>query len=90
MAWLYSPTVNNSWFIAKAYLSNLYYTTLRDISLTIQTCDDVIDVYRQSMVNEQFAERTFPVVLSTQWSSIYDREIQELLGFCFSMFLRVR
>jgi len=27
--------------------------------------------------------RTFPVVLSTQWTSIYDKEIQELLGFYF-------
>jgi len=41
-----SPTVNISWFIAKAYLANLYYTTQHDVNLTIQTCDDVIDVYR--------------------------------------------
>jgi len=77
----WSPTVNISWFIAKAYLANLHYTTQRDASLTIQTCDDVIHVYRQSNMNLQFAERTFPVVLSTQWTSIYDKEIQELLGF---------
>jgi len=77
----WSPTVNISWFIAKAYLANLYYTTQRDVSLTIQTCNDVIDVYKQSKVNNRYAERTFPVVLSTQWTSIYDKEIQELLGF---------
>jgi len=76
-----SPTVNISWFIAKAYLANLYYTTQRDVSLTIQTCDDVIDVYRQSRMNQDFAERAFPVVLSTTWTSIYDKEIQALLGF---------
>jgi len=77
----WSPTVNISWFIAKAYLANLYYTTQRDASLTIQTCDDIIDVSRQSLKNQWFAERTFPVVLSTQWTSIYDKEIQEVLGF---------
>jgi len=77
----WSPTVNISWFIAKAYLANLYYTTQCDVSLTMQTCDDVIDVFRQSVMNKKFAERTFPVVLSTQWTSIYDKEIQELLGF---------
>jgi len=78
----WSPTVNISWFIAKAYLANFYYTNQRDdVSLTIQTCDDIIDVYRQSFMNEYFAEKTFPVVLSTQWTSIYDKEIQELLGF---------
>jgi len=76
-----SPTVNISWFIAKAYLANLYYTTQRDVSLTIQTCDDIIDVYWQSHMNRKFAEDGFPVVLSTQWTSIYDKEIQELLGF---------
>jgi len=34
-------------------------------------------------MNKQFAELTFPVVLSTQWTSIYDKEIQELLGCYF-------
>jgi len=76
-----SPTVNISWFIANAYLANLYYTTQRDASLTIQTCDDVIDIYRQSQANQQFAESTFPVMLSTQWTSIYDKEIEQVLGF---------
>jgi len=75
-----SPTVNISWFIAKAYLANLYYTTQRDVSLAIQTCDDIIDVYQLSIMNKVFADMTFPVVLSTQWTSIYDKEIQELLG----------
>jgi len=32
-------------------------------------------------MNNKFAEMTFPVVLSTQLTSIYDKEIQELLGF---------
>jgi len=49
----HSPTVNISWFIAKAYFANLYYTTQRDVSLTIQTCDDVIHVYKQSRMNLQ-------------------------------------
>jgi len=61
-----SPTVNISWFIAKAYFANLYYTTARDVSLIIQTCDEIIDVYRQSYMNQMFAEKTFPVALSTQ------------------------
>jgi len=73
--------VNIAWFTAKAYLANLYYTTQRDVSLTIQTCDDIIDVYNQSVMNLFFAERTFPVILSTQWTSVYDKEIRELLGF---------
>jgi len=77
----HSPTVNISWFIAKAYLANLYYRTQHDVSLAIQTCDDIIDVYRQSQKNQFFSERAFAVVLSTQWTIIYDKEIQELLGF---------
>jgi len=77
----HTPTVNISWLIGKAYLANLYCTTHCDVSLTIQTCDDVIDAYIQSYQNQQFAERTFPVVLSTQWTSFYDKEIQALLGF---------
>jgi len=77
----HSPTVNISWFIAKAYLANLYYTTERDVSDIEQTCDDIIRVFRQSPRHKLFAERTFPVVLSTQLTSIYDKEIQALLGF---------
>jgi len=76
----HSPTVNISWFIAKAYLANLYFTTKWDVSLTIKTCDDIIDVSKQSSINLLF-EKTFPVILSTQWTSIYDKEIQEMLGF---------
>jgi len=76
-----SPTVNISWFIAKAYLANLYYTTHRNFSMAIQACDDIINVYMQSDLNQRFAERTFPVILSTQWTKIYDSEIQRLLGF---------
>ena len=83
-----SPTVNISWFIAKTYLSNFYYTTQCDAGLTMKACDDIIDVYRQSESNQLFAEETFPFVLSTYWSSIYDKEIQELLGF-YSLFFYV-
>jgi len=32
-------------------------------------------------MDSEFAEHKFLVVLSTQWTSIYDKEIQELLGF---------
>jgi len=76
-----SPTVNISWFIAKAYLANLYYSTHRDVTLTLRTCDDIMDTYELSYMNNRFAERTFPVVLSTQWTGVYDKDIQELLGF---------
>ena len=68
-----SPTVNISWLIAKAYFANLYYTTQCDASLTIKTCTDIIDVYKQSWVNNDFAEKTFPIVLSTQWTGILSR-----------------
>jgi len=76
-----SPTVNISWFLAKAHLANLYYRTKRDVSLTMMTCDDIVSVHMQSLSNQLFAEQTFPVVLSTQWSAVYDKEIQAMLGF---------
>ena len=78
--------MNISWFTAKAYLANIYYTTQRDLSIIIITCDDISHVYRQSQMNQAFAEKMFPVALSTHWTSIYDKEIQQLLGFyslCF-------
>ena len=32
-------------------------------------------------MNQLYTEGTFPVVLSTQWTSIYDTDIQSMLGF---------
>lgn len=44
-----SPTVNISWFIAKAHIANLYYNTgLRDHGATISTCNEIIQTYIQS------------------------------------------
>ena len=77
----HSPTVNASWFIAKAYLANLYYNTQSDHRATIDTCDEIVETYKLSKYNQQFAELSFPVILSTQWSEIYDKEIQSMLGF---------
>ena len=75
----YSPTVNVSWFIAKAYLANLYYTN-HDSKSAVETCDEVVQTYQSSIGNKYFAERCFPVLLSTQWTAIYDGELQALLG----------
>jgi len=76
-----SPTVNISWFVAKAYLANFYYTTQHDVSQTIATCDDIIVTFKMSRENRLFAELTIPVVLSTEYAAIYDKKIQEMLGF---------
>ena len=32
------------------------------------------------IMNQQFAESSLPVMLSTQWTSVYDKELQEMLG----------
>ena len=74
-----SPTVDVSWFIAKAYLANLHYTQ-RHYEAALETCNEVVAVYKHSECNERFAEHTFPVLLTTQWAAVYDKELQTLLG----------
>ena len=69
-----------SWFITKAHLANLYYTTDRNYSATEETCNEIIVFYKQSHYNQLFAEFALPIVLSTQLTSIYDKELQEMLG----------
>jgi len=76
-----SPTVNISWFLAKAYLANLSYTAEQDWEATLATCDDIISVYMHSLYNKQFAEETLAFVLSTEWAAIFDRQVQAVLGF---------
>lgn len=80
-----SPTVAISWFVAKTYLANLYLTMQRNCSATEDTCNEIIDLYKQSRYNQQFAEHALPVAFSTHYSSIYDNELQEMLGL-YSLF----
>ena len=73
-------TVHIAWFIAKAYLANLYYTARGDYKSTLEVCTEVLAVYKQSYGNEVFADGGFLVELSTRWAGIYDGDIQALLG----------
>ena len=45
-------------------------------------CNEVVKVYKHSTSNKRFAENAFPVLLSTQWTAVYDAELQALLGLC--------
>ena len=42
-----NPTVTVSWFIAKAYLANFYYTQ-RHYKAAIEMCKEVVEVYKHS------------------------------------------
>jgi len=75
------PTVSLSWFAAKAYLANLIYTTECDQSSVIQICDEINHVYHSSFAHRWMADVCLPVFLSTQWTAIYDTEVQTLIGF---------
>ena len=73
--------MNASWFIAKAYLANLYYTQ-RHFNMALETCNEVYEVFAIFEANQWFTEQAFPVLLSTQWTAVYDAELQALLGLC--------
>ena len=76
-----SPTVNVSWFIAKVYLANHHYAIQHRYSATEKICDEIVEMYRHSKGNVWFAEKTIPFVLSTCLTSLYDAQIQAMLGF---------
>lgn len=77
-----TPTVNISWFTAKAYIANLHYNTRYDNhNAVIHTCNEIIQTYHKCNGNKKFAEDALPVILTTDWSQIYDNEIRVLLGF---------
>ena len=61
----YSPTVHASWFLAQAYLANLFYTQDHDDAATVAACKELLRVCRLSLHNESFAERMFPVLVSS-------------------------
>ena len=73
--------MNISWFISTAHLANLYYTQC-DYEVAEETCDQVIQKYNYSTGNQLIAEFAFSVFVSTQWTAVYDAELQALLGLC--------
>ena len=75
-----SPTVNASWFIGNAHLANLYYTQGK-CTVALQTCDKALKICNESLGNRWLAERALPMLPSTQWSAVYDAELQTVLGF---------
>ena len=75
-----SPTVNMSWFLAKLYLANLWFTIEQDYVRTVQLCNEVIATSNISIANYLFSERMFPMELA-RFSSIFDKKIQAMLGF---------
>ena len=77
----YSPTVHASWFLAQAYLANLFYTQDHDDTATVAACDELLRVCRLSLYNDRFAERLFPVLISSDWVKIFDEHLQAFLGF---------
>jgi len=79
----HSPTVNVSWFIANAYLANFYYTAQRDYTTVIHICDEMMDVYQESVGHQLFTHNIFPVIglLAPEWSECYDKQVQQVLGF---------
>ena len=58
----FSPTVNASWFIAKAYLANLEFTQ-RNCKPSLEVCNEVFELYKHSIHNETISELMFPVLL---------------------------
>jgi len=77
----FTATVNMSWFIVKTHLANLLYITERDYEAVIAICNDIMNVYNESMLHKWFADILLPASLSTQWTAVYDSDIQQLLGF---------
>lgn len=39
-------------------------------------------MYADSEANKSFADSKFPFVLSTEWTGVFDKELQALLGLC--------
>ena len=82
------PMVSMSWFLAKACVANLVYTTEQDYEMVIKLCDELIEMYLSAMLHSFFAELILPVALSTQWTAVYDDDIQKMLGFyCLCSFV---
>jgi len=77
----FSPTVNLSWFVAKAHLANLYYLSYQDCAAAIDTCEEIMETLNDSSRNKLFAEGCIPLIISTHWASVYDKELQQVLGF---------
>lgn len=75
-----SPTVKISWFVEKAYQANFYYTVRHNYPAVERICNEIISISQKSFYNKMIAEEIFSVVLSTEWTDVYDSSLQQILG----------
>jgi hypothetical protein len=81
----HSPTVTASWFVAKTHLASFYYNVQRDYTIVRQICDEVVDVYKESVGNIQSLITYFPLYSHLSGVNVTTKKYNNCSGSCHSV-----
>src|SRR6218665_687158 len=74
--------VNSSYFLCSAYRANFFCNAVCNYKQAFDLCNEVIEQRNcLSFMQEQMFAEFLPFPLKNEWSGLYDRYIQILLGF---------
>lgn len=79
---LKDPTVNSAVYTCAAYLANFYFVVKCDFAQTRDICSAILNVDKENTWFAWVSEFSYPVLLSTKWSEIFDEHFQAVLGLC--------
>lgn len=73
--------IRRTTFVICTYLANYYYTVEKDFSSAMLLCNILIDACTSDICYIAFSELSFPVLLSSRWSKLFDDNIRAVYGF---------
>lgn len=79
---LKDPTVNSTVYICSAYLANFYLVVKGDSAQAREICSAIFNVNKQNIWFTWVSEFSYPVLLSTEWSGVFDEHLQAAHGLC--------
>lgn len=72
------------YFVTAAYRANFLHTALKDYTSAFKQCEEakkLVTKLSSSLSDEKFVHRLPTIILTSEWSSIFDQDIQTVHGF---------
>lgn len=72
------------YFVAAAYKANFLYTELRDYAAALKQCaefEERAKLLEDSMLDDGLIHCSLPLVVTSEWSTIFDEDVQVVVGF---------
>lgn len=78
--------VRRTAFVICSYLANYYYVVEKDYSSAMLLSSTLIDACTSDICYIAFSELSFPILLSSRWSKLFDDNFRTVYGFLVLIF----